>query len=245
MTSIPKRLKIEPLIEVIWELRFSSKINSLAEILPGIIYTEFKEQYNNIIKLPHAELPSSVLQRDPNLKYIPIVRLDSSQYTIQIGEHVISLSCRRPYSGWLEFGKQIKALAIKLQDTHLLEPERFSLKYIYIIKTTEIQDLSVLDGKFILAGRDLNNSPFHLRIEFQEDSYIHVVQIASPTEAKLPSGEQFNGVLLDIDTIYSNHSHENYWPEFQNKLDKVHDAGKRLFFELLNDNTINLLEPEY
>lgn len=151
---IPKRLKIEPLIEVIWEIRFHSKMNSLVEILPGILYTEFKEHYTNIIKLPHSELPSSVLKHDPNLRYVPTIRLEGDPYAIQIGEHVVSLSCRRPYSGWPKFGEQIKLLTRKLKETQLLtEPERFSLKYIDIISTSQAQDLSVLDAQFVLAKK--------------------------------------------------------------------------------------------
>lgn len=248
LKQIPKRLKIEPLplIEATWEIRFSSKINSLAEILPGIIYTKFKEQYEKVVKLPHAELPPSVFKHDPNLRYMPIVRLEGSQYAIQIGEYVVSLSCHRPYSGWSKFGEQIEKLASELQETHLLtEPERFSLKYIDIIETTKAQDLSVLDVKFMLGGKDLNKSPLHLRTEIHGEPYVHVIQIASPTEVTLPSGEKFNGVLLDIETIYLTNSTKNFWSGFQNKLNEAHDASKKEFFELLDKDTITSLKPEY
>lgn len=79
----------------------------------------------------------------------------------------------------------------------------------------------------------------------RKGSYVHIIQIASPTEAKLSSAEKLNGVLLDIDTIYSIDTHESFWSEFDNQLAEMHQASKEIFFTLLDDDTITLLQPEY
>ena len=101
--SVPKRLRKEPLLEAIWEIRFTSDRESVAELLPGLIYKAIDIEFPKIERLPAADLPSAIVQQDAKLRYVPTKRLEGSPYSIQIGEHVVSLSCRRPYTGWGNF----------------------------------------------------------------------------------------------------------------------------------------------
>ncbi|HAF49802.1 MAG TPA: hypothetical protein DCL04_01655, partial [Synergistaceae bacterium] len=52
-----------------------------------------------------------MVEHDPNLRYAPKIRLENDNQVVQIGEHVISLNCRRPYSGWTQFSADIRELA--------------------------------------------------------------------------------------------------------------------------------------
>lgn len=243
--SVPKRLRKEPLLEAVWEIRFSSDTESVADLLPGLIYKTMGTEYPKIERLPVANLPSAVVQQDAKLRYMPTVRLEGNPYSIQIGEHVVSLSCRRPYTGWGKFEPKIIELAEMLKETYLLSrPERFSLKYIDVISLGEPPSLNLLEILIKLHTRELTTDLVQLRTELRENGYLHIVQIVSPAEAILSKEERFEGVLLDIDTICQQDGNK-FWIDFREKLNRLHQLNKNLFFRLLKKETIEKLEPEY
>lgn len=98
-TKIPIRLKKEPLLEAVWEIRFSWTKPFVADLLPGLLFKALPKKYNNTVRLPAADIPAPIVERDPNLRYVPKIRLENGNQSIQVGEHVASLSCRRLYSG--------------------------------------------------------------------------------------------------------------------------------------------------
>jgi uncharacterized protein (TIGR04255 family) len=249
MTSIhqpiPQRLKREPLIEALWEIRFSNDKESVVELLPGLIYKVIGAAYPKIQRLPAGNLPPAILQQDANLRYVPTTRLIGDRYSIQLGEHVVSLSCPRPYTGWEKFQIKIQELAQVLKETILLtRPERFSLKYVDVIPVSDTPSIDPLEVVLKLGTHELNHRPVQLRTEIHEDKFLHIVQIVSPAQATLPTGEKFEGVLVDIDTICQQES-SDFWLNFDELLDQAHGLSKRLFFRLLKAKTINRLEPEY
>lgn len=243
--SVPKRLKKEPLLEAVWEIRFTSDRESVAELLPGLIYKALGTEFPKIERLPAANLPYAIVQQDAKLRYVPTVRLEGSPYSIQIGEHVISLSCRRQYTGWGNFEPKIMELAEILKETSLItRPERFSLKYIDVIPLPGSPSLKPLRIVMKLGAHELTSNPVQLRTELHEDGFIHIIQILSSAQAVLSTGKRFEGLLLDIDTICHREPGE-FWSDFPPLLDRAHQLNKNLFFHLLTDETIDQLEPEY
>jgi uncharacterized protein (TIGR04255 family) len=242
---IPKRLRKEPLLEVLWEIRFSSDKESVVELLPGLIYQAMGATYQKTSRLPAANLPPPVLQQDMALRYVPTIRLGGERYSIQIGEHLVSLSCNRPYTGWHEFKGKILELTEMLKGTNLLtRPERFSLKYIDVIPVSVSPSLEPLEVILKIGNQEITDNTVQLRTELPEDGFLHIVQIASPAKVELPTGERFDGVLLEIDTIYQLKL-DDFWSSFPELLGQAHDLCKSLFFRLLTKDTIDRLEPEY
>jgi len=242
---IPKRLKIEPLLEAVWEIRFSSDRGSVVALLPGIIDQAFKMQYPKTNHLPAADLPPVILQQDQTFRYTPTVILEGTPYAIQIGEHVVSLSCRRPYTGWEQFKSKILELSVKLKETELItKPERFSLKYVDIIPEAAQPSLEPLEIELKLGNRSLCRNHVQLRTEIKDDNFINIIQIITNAHASIISGDQFDGILCDIDTVYEKKV-ADFWEDLSNNLDKAHDCNKRIFFDLLRKETIKNLGPEY
>jgi hypothetical protein len=108
---IPARLKKEPLLEAVWEIRFDAVKAPIADLLPGILYKTFAGKFSSVTRLPFADLPAVAFEHDPNLRYAPKIRLEVGNQAVQIGEHMVSLNCRRPYSGWAQFYRDITELA--------------------------------------------------------------------------------------------------------------------------------------
>lgn len=243
---VPTRLIKEPLLEAVWEIRFSGAKRSVADLLPGVLFKAFPEKYTNIVKLPASEIPAVIVERDLNLKYVPKIRLESGNQAIQIGEHVVSLNCWRPYSGWARFSEDIRSLVKTVLETGLIgEIERFSLKYVDLIELAPTADLRCLNIELRFGEMDIVGRPVQMRTEIDEGDHIHIIQVVSPAEAGLPGEtERKKGLLVDIDTIKT-FTGKGTWDELDRCLDDVHLSCKRMFFRLLTQDTLQRLEPEY
>jgi uncharacterized protein (TIGR04255 family) len=245
---IPIRLKKEPLIEAVWEIRFTSNKSSVADLLPGILFEALQKQnqYPDIVRLPTADIPALIVEQDARLKYAPRIRLEGRNQAVQIGEHVLSLSCRRPYSGWRTFSDDIRTIIQIVCDTGLIDRlERFSLKYIDLIELDQPPSLRCLNLELKMGGYEIDTRPVQLRTDIKDEDLIHIIQVISPAEASVP-GEprKVVGVLLDIDSIRTMKEDES-WSDVDSHLDEVHLSSKKLFFDLLTPETIEKLEPEY
>ncbi|MCC5811291.1 MAG: TIGR04255 family protein [Ectothiorhodospiraceae bacterium] len=246
---VPVRLKHDPIVEALWEIRFSSETPSVSDLLPGLIFQNLKRQYSRIEKLPVSQLPAPVLQSDPSLRYAPQVRLVGPKYSVQVGNKVVSLSCPAPYSGWEQFEFHILELADALKETQLLDKiERFSLKYVDFISFDESPSLDWIRFDLKLGARSLSNNPIQLRTEIRERDLLKIVQVVNPANVRMEKGEKKSvsksGLLVDIDTI-DDKSSSDFWTEFPSRLKHVHDEGKKLFFEILSPSTRERLGPEY
>jgi uncharacterized protein (TIGR04255 family) len=245
--QVPKRLGKEPLIESLFEIRFWSDITSVSSILPGVIYSAYSNRITKTVPLPLAGIIPEIREKDPNLKYAPIVQfsLDPGPYIFQVGDHVASVSCPRPYTGWSEFGGTIREFMGVLEKSKLINnPERFSMKYSDILSIAGAPTVAVLDVDFKLGGRDATSGPVTLRVEENASPFVHIVQIIASVNAQLADGSQLSGILIENDTIF-NHAGGNFWTTLDRQLDSMHEFNKGRFFELLKPETLAALEPEY
>ena len=242
---IPKKLRKEPLLEAVCELRFKSDKDAISDLLPGLIFQKLDDRFPKIEKLPASNLPSVVFKNDPNLRYIPTIKLTGEPYSIMIGEHVFSLSCTRPYVGWDKFSSMIiELLAILRQTSLITHPERISLKYIDILLATEGLTLDALNFELQVGGKRITTEPVQLRTEINGEEFTNTIQIGSPAQAALNAGQLFDGILIDIDTI-SRTMPSDFLLDPKDLLDRAHAISKSMFFNLLKPETIKRLEPEY
>lgn len=245
---IPKRLKREPLVEAVWEIRFASdRASPVGQLLPGMIFEKFRQHYPRLVRLPAADIPRPVAEHDLALRYVPTVRLEApdSPFSIQVGERVVTLNCRRPYAGWNVFSDRIGDLADLLHRSGLITaPERFSLKYIDLIELDSPPSLASLEISLTVAGHSLAAKPMQLRTEIRDEPFVHVLQVATPVDITLgASGERLRGTLVDIDTVHP--AGEDFWEKLSERLGQCHASSKQLFFSLLTNQAIERLEPEY
>jgi uncharacterized protein (TIGR04255 family) len=243
---IPKGLKREPLVEAICEIRFSSSDQSVIELLPGLIYQAFEGEFKKIERLPAGNLPPALIAQDAALRYIATVQMKDLPYTVQIGEHVVSLSCSRPYIGWSRFKAKILEMVDKVNKTGLVASvERFGLKYLDVIPAIGKPSLNPLNVKLKLGGRNITSDPVQLRTEYSEDGFVHVIQVVTPVKvASAHTEEHFEGILTDIDIVHLV-AEKDFWQSFSDDLESAHNRNKELFFGLLKRDTIEALDPEY
>lgn len=242
---LPTRLAIEPLAEVIFEVRFQSAVSSVGSLLPGLLFQTFRSQYKSISKLPVASLPSELLDNDANLRYSPHTQLVGDGFTMQLGSRVASLAHQPPYVGWTAFKARIGEFTEALSKTQLIDRiERFSIKTTDLLPLEIAPSLDALEVEIKLPTGRLATEPTHLRTECRQGGFTTILQAMSPADMVRIGSPKQRGVVLDIDVIRVE-GLENFWNDAPTLLEEAHQVAKHLFFKLLKKETLEKLGPEY
>ncbi len=244
----PTRLKKEPLLEAIWELRFQSPADTVENLLSGIIYDHMRHTFAPPTRLPGADIPLAARVQQPALNYTPMFRFggknENASYDIQVAPRAIALNCRQPYPSWDILKTKIMGLAEIVRQTGMIEKiERFSLKYLNLIPAGPPDYLSPLNGAFRMGEYNLGHSPLQVQSQIPDGDFTHVITLLAPARVQMEqkTGE---GLLIDIDTIFPAIS-DGFWEGFGSRLDAAHTSNHAIFFDILKQETVDLLEPEY
>jgi uncharacterized protein (TIGR04255 family) len=244
MPSMPAALKNSPLLEAIFELRFQPTVPTAGDLLPGLLYSELKAEYPNVEALQMAMVPREIRDKDPNLLHQATHRLSGASRLVQVGDRVVSLSVTAPYPGWAKFKDAILQLLKTISGTGMLRaPERFSFRYINVIRADETEtQLPLLNLRIDSPAYTYTEKGFHLRLEHVERDFTTIVQIAPRTTAKGLSGSLVSGLLIDVDTVHAGPKHilSDAGPAL---LEDAHSLLKGIFFALLTETALRRLEP--
>lgn len=241
--NLPLRLQKEPLIDAVFEVRYSSAIPA-SNILPGVFFSKYPGKIT-IERLPTSELPQPLLQADPNLQFAPLIRLYWKNFVVLIGDRSLAVGCKLPYPGWANFKIAIIEIITLLRDTGIVETiQRFSMKYVDLIRSADISEqISMINASVVVGDHVLQKEAFSLRMEIPENGCINAVQIVSSAIAALPDGSTQEGVIIDIDTISSVENQS--FDQLLSQLDAMHATNKAMFFKCLRPETIETLGPVY
>lgn len=246
MNPLPKRLKNEPLIEVIWQAQFEGE-QGIGDVLLGILFTELKKSHPALRwrRLPTADIPAPIAQMIPDLQFAPkmLIEEPGGSFIWQVGDRVITLNCRKPYTGWDRFKETAVALTEIVENSGLIpHPQRHSLRYLDLLRDELATDLAALQLVLKLGNLEIRDR-VQMRVEIPDEDCLHVVQITTAAQANL-TGEQLTGTIVDLETLPANTP--GNWDTLRAQLDLLHDYSKALFFcEILKEETIQKLEPEY
>lgn len=247
--SIPKRLKKEPLIEAVWQVHFEPAPDApVGDLLPGLLFGEMRatQPQLQLLRLPLAELPVQLAEKDPNLRFAAKYRLasPSSSFLVQVGDRIVTLNCLRPYVGWQRFKAETESLIARLEVCGLIpQPTRHSLRYIDLLTLDPPPLISALRLKVTIGDRTITDAPLQLRVEIPDDDMRHVVQIATPAQVQL-AGVSEEGTLVDVETIATTTT--GGWTDVRNGLDRLHDASKAMFFsQIMTADAVRKMDPEY
>ncbi|MHB1074607.1 TIGR04255 family protein [Thiobacillus sp.] len=244
---LPAKLGKEPLIDAIFELRFSGSTPA-SVVLPGLLFSNLSGE-KKIESLPASQLPKAIREGDPNLRFAPLSRLDWEGYFVNIGDQNISVSSKYPYQGWGNFKSAIiKVMDVLSASSIINGVERYSMKYVDLLTATDDrQKVSLINFDVSIANHKLTEEPFQLRIEIPRDGFINAVQVVSSAHAVLHNGKVMDGLVVDIDSFCKQDgiSIQKVMEDFEEKLDAIHSTNKSIFFDCLRPETIESLDPKY
>jgi len=238
--KLPKKLTKEPLLDAVFEMRFTRSIPT-SSILPGILYDKL-EGSKSIEQLSVSSLPIHIRETDPNLRYAPVVRIHWNQFLIMIGDNNVIIGCKMPYPGWIGFKSAIIKIAKILSGVSAIQViQRYSLKYVDIIPYKDLKEqIAAVNLKVQLGDHVLEHEVFQFRIEIKKEEFINAIQIVSSAEVILPDQKtKKEGLAIDIDTIcVTNVKNNEFTMALEDKLDKIHDMNKLMFFSCLSSSAL-------
>lgn len=245
--ALPKKLKQEPLLDAVFEVRFNSTAPA-SVILPGSLFNQL-DGNKTIGALPISQIPKAIRDADPNLKYQPLTRLDWGSFLINIGDFSLSISCKYPYPGWDTFKPSIIKVITALSDSSIVRTiDRYSLKYIDMIPSSDNrQKVSMINLDVTIAGHKLEKEPFVIQVEIPKNGMLNTVQVVSSAKATLHNGITKEGLIVDVDTVANQNaiSMKALLDGFSDKLDAIHLTNKEVFFDCITPSTLKTLEPIY
>jgi uncharacterized protein (TIGR04255 family) len=244
----PKRLQSEPIVDAIFELRFTSK-TSVANIFPGFLFAQLGGE--KVERLPAADIPEAMRAGDANLRAMAVQKVYWGQFYVLVAAESIAIGCQLPYPGWAKFRPAIEKVLAVVDQLKLIENvHRYSLKYVDLLPTKGTGGpLSLLELDIRIGGHTLQSENYQLRAEIVRDKFLHVVQsIAHAQVMVVNMNAPRDGSILDIDSI-CNLSPATSFEEFLSRVgqlaDEIHHANKVLFFECLRKQTVDSLGPVY
>ncbi len=241
MQKVPKKLKICPIKESIFEIRFSTDIPS--DAIFGIVYSHVGDIFpkNSIKQLPILQIPEQLRNNDPKLKYQALHRLIKDNLSLSVGPNVLTFGNHQEYVGWTRWSEFFENIIEKLKSTNIFQKvERIGLRYINIFNENIFNNLNI---ELKINKNKLINETSNLRTELLDSGFIKILQIGNAVKIQ-NNTNAFTGSLIDIDCIY-NFNNESFIKIYLEIVNKAHDKEKELFFSILKKDYLNKFEPNY
>ena len=239
MSKLPRKITPSPIVESVLEVRFSSPLPE--DAIFGVLYKEFKNDYPTFEQLPILQLPAAVRTQDPNLRFKPHYTTQKDHYVLQLGPRCFSISNVEIYVGWAAFSERIFATYDRVNQSGVIANiERIGLRYINILEGVNVFDNSTIG---VSLNKNVLTSKTNVSSQIPFDKGFCAINISSDTEAQLggPNGKKVIGSVIDIDTVVN----ANEFNDVKLAIEYAHDIGKELFFNLLKEEYIQTLNPEY
>ena len=246
-SDLPIKLAREPLIDVVFEARFTSRV-ALAAFLPGYLFAKLPN-VESIDSLPAAQLPAQMRMVDPNLQFAPLARVVWQEFFILVSDSSVAVACKLPYPGWQRFRAAIEEVMAYVRSSGLIQSlQRYSLKYVDLIEIDNLSEqASKINWNIRLGNTQVTNQNTVLRVEIEQYGHLNSVSFASQANVKLWNGIEKAGALLDVDSsnVGEPPSADSFFNQISSLLDAIHDSNKNTFFECLTPLGLAELEPVY
>ncbi|MER9939026.1 TIGR04255 family protein [Mesorhizobium sp. M0011] len=250
MTKLPVALHKDPIANAVFEIRFSSDVTGISDILPGLMFSKLRGRYDRVITLPAGEMPPALRAQLPNSEYQSVKSLVGKRTSINFAERSLVVELVRPYWGWKAFKELICEVLGTVRDTELVSKvERCSIRYTNVLEGTGSNSVfDALNVSGTVGDFKIKEDGFHLRVEtLLDDGILAIIQVANSAMVEIQdaiSHVKLSGILLDVDCILSS-SLDNFWQEFPDLIEMIHSGEKRVFFGMLNDKTLQAYGPKW
>jgi len=237
--SIPKKITPCPLIDCAIEFRFKSSIEPGAVF--GIVYNAFKNDYPNIKKMPILNLPEQLRSVDPSLIYQPWYRLWNGGFVLATGPRELMLGRAGEYPGWTVFSGKLNHAVNTLEKLGIVDRiERVGIRYINFF------DFDIFDRiKLTLAidNKSITGNETLVRVNIPGEHFMSRLHVTNRASVNI-EGVSKTGSVIDIDT-HLDVGLDDFFQNSASVIKEGHNEEKKVFFELLKDDFLETLAPEY
>ena len=209
----------------------------------GVVFAAVKELFDSNSKLPIVELPETIRNEDPNLRYQALYELrKGSKIRLRVGPRVLTFANTRPYVGWTDWFGFIRSVLSRLEKTKVLEfAERLGIRYINLFEQSILDKVNL---SVSINGVDLSDQTTTPRTEFHDGDITKVLQVSNRVQVTL-EGKKVNGSVIDIDCLHLFGRERSFYEAYPDIAVSAHQAEKKLFFGLLKPEFLETLNPAY
>ena len=206
MPTQPKKLKIDPIVEAIFEVRFECDESiSLPEIVVGKLAENAEWSDFEKVRLPISDIPVAIRSKDPNLKNQPLFELreGSRSRIVKIGADVCSYHRLAPYPGGDTFRDKIdNTIEFLFNSFQSFKTTRLGFRYLNVFTSKDHGVFGVSDLYYsVQIADEILEGPQNLnyRLEKSDDHHVQV-RIASPEFVRGAIAKEAQ-VLVDLDVF--------------------------------------------
>ncbi|EIM63330.1 TIGR04255 family protein [Desulfobacter postgatei] len=237
----PTKITPDPIIDAVVEFRFESEIPP--DAILGMLFSVVRNDFPNFNKLPIADIPGVLRQKDPQLKFAPCYQSISNGYRLNVGPNVISLGNPGNYVGWKDnFYPFLQSIIKQLEKSGIVKRfTRIGIRYI------DFFEADIFEKKITLSI-SLNDAPLNAKqitvsTIFEQEELVTRVNIQN--NSTVISGDNRRvGSIIDTDTFFEPKQDISF-SDLISLLDKQHEVSLSVFFNLLHPEFLKTLNPEY
>jgi uncharacterized protein (TIGR04255 family) len=243
MNGRPTRFDKSPLVEAIFEMRFTTAPDRGVELLPGVMLSALGREFPRVEQLPLGALPRDIRAR-PEFQHAPVFKLQGENQVLQLGDRVVAFNVTGPYPGWPRFRDRAVRVAQALRASEqIVVLDRYSLKYLNLIDSPEAgSPTDPFNVRVEAQACELLLDGFRLRFETTVRGFRNIVEIAS--NATAAGRPEKHGTMLSLDTIAESVD-PHFWNHIPERLDAAHEVLEHIFLALLRSETISAMGPSY
>ena len=248
MSSVlPTKLKQDAIVEALLELQFES--DDVGEIVIGRLSDAEALNTFTINRLPPSNIPESIRDNDPNLRFQPIVerRAPDGLSAARIGGHVFSYHAYTPYPGWSTFEPKlisiVKTLFAKLSNVRVT---RLGFRYINFLRSSlhAVNNLGEIDLKIELKSNPLTENINIGFLTIASGEHHIMTRIASPNFVESSSKPADMVGAIDVDVFTPHGFSVDNFDDTAEWIGKAHLFEKQAFFNLFTQEQISELTEE-
>ncbi len=239
MKELPKKISPDPIISTTIEIRFEPLIDKNAVF--GVFYLPLKDIFPDKVQT----IMSTDIGQSTEIAPQPQYRISNEFFMVNIGATNMSIHLKENtvYLGWQKYSEMALLVFEKVWATNVIKKiDRLGIRYISFFEENIFKH-STLAIKH--PSKTIDNFPMVFRFNTnEEDSYVNTIQLASEVAVR-HKNENKRGSIIDIDTSINNAFISNFFDNPKFFLDRGHEIMKQSFFDLLTDDFISNLNPEY
>lgn len=251
MSGVPRRLHKPPLVEAIWELRFEPAVESAGEYLHGELFRFRPGERPEVHLLTPPGVPPDLLAAIGWWER-PVKALRwKDGLTLQFGDRVLAVNVAGwAYGDFETFRDHIEKVLRAVPSDLVKSITRTSLRYINLITHPTKPTLDALRIHLeVGASRRHVIENIYLRWEESFGAEIYIYQIGAPATTQHQVQGKNVGIAVDIDAIATDVSNmslaDGGKKHIIDRVVRIHDRLKERFFDLLQDQTLKEMEPEW
>lgn len=234
-----------PIIDATAELRFESSLP--AAVALGLGYKTLEESFPTVTPLQTIPFAEELLKANPALLYQAHYRFESEQFVALLGPNMFAVGVNGPYTRWPIVSKSFASALERINGAGIIaRPQRFGLKYTNFFTGNVLSELNIeleiarvkATAEETLLRAIILSPPFKIQILLATDAKVNA--------PKFQIDPATPGTLLTVDSFVDEPArYQNFLGDLPKILDTAHAKEKDVFFELLKDEFLDTLNPEF